>query len=345
MISRVWKVFTYGLKSTKETLIEGKKWKWKDAYNVLKEQLTLTKQAAAEGIEAIKLEAGLYSTAVGQPGLVALQYFIDNLTPKLGATIIQENIENALTEIQNSNIRSIKLESCNIGNVVPTLMSGRGYDVKDAMALDLDIEWLSKLEAKMKMTTKVGRVSIPVTVKNLRFDGTVRVVLTPLTNEPPGFGAVLISFPKAPSIGLDVSVSRMELTKTPWIRDELLKEIQSAVAEQFLWPRRIIIPSGLPPKSIQPMLSKLTLQELESTDPLLRAERRIDDNDLIIKNNIQRDQVKESDVELDVVVGDEEELLRKSSNDDAEDDGSKATKGFRLPWQGRVSFFARDAGV
>lgn len=71
-------------------------------------------------------------------------------------------------------------------------MCGRGYDVKDAMALDLDVEWLSKLEAKMKMTTKVGRVNIPVTVKNLRFEGTVRVVLTPLTNEPPGFGAVLI---------------------------------------------------------------------------------------------------------------------------------------------------------
>ena len=39
--------------------------------------------------------------------------------------------------------------------------------------------------------------------------------------------------------------------------------------------------------------------------------------------------MKESDVELDVVVGDEEELSRKSS-DDTEDDGSKATKGFRL---------------
>ena len=342
MISRVWKVFIYGLKSARETLVEGKKWKWRDAYNVLKEQLTLTKQAAAEGIEAIKLEAGLYSTAVGQPGLIALQYFIDNLTPKLGSTIIQENIENALREIKNPNIRMIKLEQCNIGSVVPTLMSGRGYDVKDAMALDLDVEWLSKLEAKMKMTTKVGRVNIPVTVKNLRFEGTVRVVLTPLTNEPPGFGAVLISFPKAPSIGLDISVSRMELTKTPWIRDELLKEIQTAVAEQFLWPRRIIIPSGLPPKTIQPMLSKLTLQELESTDPLLRAERRIDDNDLIIKNNIQRDQVKEADVDLDVFVGDEAELLRKLS-DVAEEDGSKA-KGFRFPWQG-VPFFPRDIGV
>ena len=76
---------------------------------------------------------------------------------------------------------------------------------------------------------------------------------------------------------------------------------------------------------------------------MLRAERRIDDNDLMIKNNIQRDQVKESDVELDVVVGDEEELSRKLS-DDKEDGYSSKAKGFRLPWQG-IPFFARDAGV
>ena len=57
----------------------------------MKEQLTITKQAAAEGIEAIKLEVGLYSSVVGQPGLVALQYFVDNLT-KLISNIVRENL-------------------------------------------------------------------------------------------------------------------------------------------------------------------------------------------------------------------------------------------------------------
>ena len=137
-----------------------------------------------------------------------------------------------------------------------------------------------------------------------------------MTDEPPGFGAILVSFPKAPSIGLDVSLSRVELTTTTWIREELL-------------------------------------QELESSDPLLKAERRIDDNDLIIKSNIQRDQVKESDLKLDVFVGDEVELSRKLA-DIAEVMGDKA-KEFRFPWQSsetsgkakgfEVPFFIRDAGV
>ena len=53
---------------------------------------------------------------------------------------------------------------------------------------------------------------IPVTIKNLRFEGVTRIIMTPLIEEPPGFGAVLISFPKAPSVGIDVS-ARLNLPR------------------------------------------------------------------------------------------------------------------------------------
>lgn len=186
------------------------------------------------------------------------------------------------------------------------------------------------------MTTKQLGVRIPVTIKNLRFEGVTRIIMTPLIEEPPGFGAVLISFPKAPSVGIDVSLSKVELTKTPWIRDELLKEIQTTIADQFLWPRRIIIPSGMPPQNIRPMLSKVALEELQNTDPLLRAERRIDQNTLTRKSNIKREQAKEKDLELDVSVGEEETEMEKEVAGElysAQVGSTNKVKGFRLPWQ------------
>lgn len=301
----------------------------------MKEQLTITKQAAAEGIEAIKLEVGLYSSVVGQPGLVALQYFVDNLT-KLIANIVRENLETALKDIKNPNVKTMKLEEYDFGDKLPKLMSARAYDVEDAVALDVDVSWISQINAKVKLTTKQLGVRIPVTIKNLRFEGVTRIIMTPLTEEPPGFGAVLISFPKAPSVGIDVSLSKVELTKTPWIRDELLKEIQTAIAEQFLWPRRIIIPSGMPPQNIRPMLSKVALEELQNTDPLLRAERRIDQNALTRKSNIKREQAKEKDLELDVSVGEEETEMEKEVAGElgsAQVGSTNKVKGFRLPWQ------------
>jgi len=82
--SSVWSVFTYGLQVARDTLLSiedgeerKKQWKWREAWRVLKEQLTLTKKAAVEGVQAIKLEASIYSAVIGTPGLISLQYFVD----------------------------------------------------------------------------------------------------------------------------------------------------------------------------------------------------------------------------------------------------------------------------
>jgi len=316
----VWNVFTAGLQIARDTLVsfedreERKRWKWREAWQVLKEQLTLTKKAAVEGVQAIKLEASIYNAAIGQPGLIALQYFVDSLTPKLLANMAQEIFVEALQEVKNSNVRRLNLVEFNFGTKGPVLEAARTYKLEDAMALDIDVNWQSEISAKVKVTAKRLGVVVPVTIKNFRFDGVVRVVLTPLLDEPPGFGAALVSFPVAPNIALDVSLSSVEVTKTPWMRTELLKEIQRSVAKEFLWPRRIVVPSGVPPTNPRPFLSRMELDALSESDPLLAAERKIDQNELIRKINIKREVADEQDLELDVFVG-EGERVREDEQD------------------------------
>ena len=138
----------------------------------------------------------------------------------------------------------------------------------------------------------------------------------------------------------------MELTKTPWLKSELLKEIQKAVADEFLWPRRIIVPSGLPPQTVRPVLSKVQLDELKKSDPLLKAEKRIDDNVLIQKTKLKRDIANERDLGLDIFIGDEEELKKKQlleREEQNETEGTDIKEGKkrvenssarrRFPWQ------------
>ena len=233
----VWNVFTTGLRIARDTLVsfegqeERRRWKWREAWQVLKEQLTLTKKAAVEGVQAIKLEASIYNAVIGQPGLIALQYFVDSLTPKLLAAMAKENFVKALKEVKNSNVRKLDLVEFDFGAKGPTLEAARTYKLEDAMALDIDVDWQSEMSAKVKVTSKRLGVVVPVTIKNFRFDGVVRVVLTPLLDEPPGFGAALVSFPVAPNIVIDVSLSSVEVTKTPWMRTELLKEILKKYCE------------------------------------------------------------------------------------------------------------------
>ena len=310
----VWNVFTTGLRIARDTLVsledqeEQRRWKWREAWQVLKEQLTLTKRAAVEGVQAIKLEASIYNAVIGQPGLIALQYFVDSLTPKLLAAMAKENFVKALQEVKNSNVRKLDLVEFDFGAKGPTLEAARTYKLEDAMALDIDVNWQSEMSAKVKVTTKRLGVVVPVTIKNFRFDGVVRVVLTPLLDKPPGFGAALVSFPAAPTIVVDVSLSSVEVTKTPWMRTELLKEIQKSIAKEFLWPRRIVVPSGVPPTNPRPLLSRFELDALSESDPLLAVERDIDQNELIRKVNLKREVADEKDLELDVFVGEGERL-------------------------------------
>jgi hypothetical protein len=308
----VWDAFTFGIRTARDTLIapseddpKRKQWCWREAWKVLKEQLAITKKAAADGVEAIKLEASMYNAVIGQPGLMLSQTLVDTLTPKLLSSMAKENIAKALADVRIPQIRRMTLEEFTPFQKTPTLMAARTYNLEDAIGLDIDVEWLTQIKAKVKVTPKIGP-TIPVTIKNFGFDGVVRVVLTPLTNEPPGFGAILVSFPKAPNITLDMSLSKMELTKSPWLREEILKEIQKAVQAQFLWPRRIVVPSMLPPSNPRPTLSKTELNALMESDPLLMAERMMEENEVYRKSNIQREVAEASELELDVsVAGDD----------------------------------------
>jgi hypothetical protein len=49
-----------------------------------------------------------------------------------------------------------------------------------------------------------GLARVPVDLHDIKFDGTVRVLMAELTREDPGYGAIVISFPEPPAISLDI---------------------------------------------------------------------------------------------------------------------------------------------
>ena len=118
-----------------------------------------------------------------------------------------------------------------------------------------------------------GGARIPVAVRNVKFVGTVRVIVTHLCRGDPGWGAMLLSLPSPPDIGFDVFVAGGEMTRLPWLRAVLARELQKSVAEELQWPRRVVIPADRPGSIGVPLLSQAELDELVVSDPLLRAEQ------------------------------------------------------------------------
>jgi hypothetical protein len=289
IVKNVWTTFTLGLGAAKLALLgeettgepDAKKssWKWRDAWTVLKLQLVETRRTAAEGVQALRQEATIYKAAVGPAGLIPLQYIIDQLMPLSLAGILEESLKDSLSSMKpTSTINRVKLSSFTAGTKAPVLEAARVYDVENAIAFDYDVHWDSQIEATMNVYTAGGLARLPVTIKKLKFDGVVRVILSPLTKTPPGFGAILLSLPSAPQIGLDVRFAGGEVTKLPWLRTELMSGIQKGIADELLWPQRVVIPSL---ENGRPILSARALKDLETSDPLLVAEKALEEKPML----------------------------------------------------------------
>ena len=103
-------------------------------------------------------------------------------------------------------------------------------------------------------------------------------------------------FPKAPRLNLNVRVAGGDITRIPWLRSELVAAIQKGIADQLLWPKRLVIPSLAPVWTgtglrEKPILSASILSELERTDPLLEREQTLTQESPILRDQYQAPQL------------------------------------------------------
>ena len=303
MILRSWELFVAGLGAAKDEFLTpgaGRK-RWRKAWNRIGSGVLDARKAARESVEAIKAEARLQAFALGAPGLQFLNHIVDRLTPLKLAAACEEAIKGACADFQHPSARKLELKSFQMGAKPPQLKAARAYDVgKDAMAFDFDVKWQSELDASIEAYLKgpmgIQAGSVPVSLKNARVEGTVRLVLTPLGSEGPGFGASLLSFAKKPAIGLDLRVAGGEVTKVPWLKKELEGGVLQGLEDTMLWPKRVVAPAD--DERGRPLLSAEKLAELVNDDPLLRLERELEEKRSVLGVTDDDDDAKAFLIEL-----------------------------------------------
>jgi len=287
VIRNTWEIFVLGLSETRQALRMDGKWKWRDAWNELRKQLLNTRKAAAEGVEAIRMEANMHSAAVGKPGLIPLQYVVDRMTPYTLKFALENALRDTLKGLKNDNIRRATLMSFEVGDETPQLAAGRVYDVgNDTMAFDVDLKWTSNMEAKLFLVTRTLGLRLPVDIRNVSFDGCLRVELTPLVDDPPGYGAAIVSLPSVPAINLSVRVAGAMITKVPWLKTEILKEIEKSIREEVLWPKRMIVPTVTTNNRL--LVPASVLDALKTNDPFINAEVKMSEEQPLIKQYLEK---------------------------------------------------------
>jgi len=226
----------------------------------------------AKGNKAKKHRAGrIEFQTVQKPALVVFQHISKKLVQLSFQTQLQRGLLDSLEKVENSSIRQIELNSFRTISP-PKFRKGRIYEnIENAMIFDVDVSWKNALEGQLEITTKQLGLLVPVDVRNVNIDGTVRIVLTPLHEEPPGFGAILVSFVRTPRLDLDVDIVGKQITNVPWLREALIVAIQRTLENEMVWPNRLVNPS-LVPNFNETMLEADELEQLATKDPFLVAE-------------------------------------------------------------------------
>lgn len=221
---------------------------------------------------------------VSRPALVVLQHVVERLAGRSFQTQMRRALKKGLAQVSLPSVRSVQLHSLVTNRTTPPkLKRGRIYrfDAEDdGMAFDVDLEWDDCVQAEIHITTQRLGLSLPIKIENCRFRGPVRIILTPLRDEPPGFGACLVSLPRLPVVmDLDMTISGGQITQVPWLKEELVQALQQVLTERLVWPRRVVNPMlNVPPEpasncNVTTILAFDDLQALEHSDPLLEKER------------------------------------------------------------------------
>lgn len=220
----------------------------------------------------------MYSAAVGLPGLIPIQYIFDRIVPLTLTAPFKASLEDALANAakENPEIKRLSLTGFTMGDSAPQITEARLFDLgpKD-MAFDLDIVWRSTIRADLDVRLKrLGGTKVPASIRNVKFEGPVRLIVVGLMTEEPGYEALLVSLPRPPKIGFDLRVAGGALTEIPFLRKEMARILDKAVEEEILWPRRAVVPAPSPFKT-KSSLNPAQILLLMRDDPLLRREREL----------------------------------------------------------------------
>lgn len=133
-------------------------------------------------------------TTINRKGLFIFQHIGEQLVGLSVQTQLRKAFEGAFAKVENPNIRMIEVHGFEMQSA-PRFHSGRVYDLgKKALAFDADADWNDAFDATVTITTQRLGVLVPVRIHNVKISGPFRVILTPLIEYPPGFGANLFRY-------------------------------------------------------------------------------------------------------------------------------------------------------
>ena len=137
-------------------------------------------------------------------------------------------------------IKTFKFTKADIGNVYPRIRNFKLVDnTGDSCIIQMDIEYDGDCKLKMKVGTSVGK--IPLGIKNIKLEGTMRVELKDFVDYAPLISAVVAYFTDPPKLDFDLT-GTANIADHPWISSTVRRIVVDGICTQLVDPHRIVVP-------------------------------------------------------------------------------------------------------
>ncbi|CAD7701174.1 unnamed protein product [Ostreobium quekettii] len=182
--------------------------------------------------------------------VVFLNKFLEQAWPfydKAVCTTIKEVVEPIMNDFKPVGFNRIGFKSITFGDV-PIRIEGVRVDTTEgddrSIIMDLDVRWCgdASIVLAIELTGEATRMAPKIT--DIQLVGGIRVVMKPLVDVIPGFGAVVVTALRPPSIKFNLDFGKAlggSMAGSP-VKTLINGFLKDTLANMLVWPQRMVVP-------------------------------------------------------------------------------------------------------
>ena len=172
---------------------------------------------------------------------------LQNVWPNVEEYVINtviNQVDPVLENSENPFISQLEVSRVSFGDIPPRIGGVKVYPRKrivsiDEIVMEVDLDWASNCDFEVSM--KHSQQFIAANLRNVLFQGTLRITMTPLLNEAPLVGGLKLSFLNEPKINFDLD-GIAKLLDLPGVSNIIRKIIANQVSQVCVLPNSLFVP-------------------------------------------------------------------------------------------------------
>lgn len=194
--------------------------------------------------------------------------------------MLRENIEPLFEYYKPASVKYMGFKTLSLGSSPLEIVGIRPERTDDHVVLDVDVVWGGSALVQLAIHAFGAKMSPKMT--DVVFQGTMKIILKPLVDTPPFFGAISVTFMKPPTFYFDLDFGK-GIPMAGAVKKLMIPFIKGLLEDMMVWPNRYVMPWL--DESITGPLDDLYLRPSHCLHIKVISARNLPDTDIIGKSD------------------------------------------------------------